>query len=152
MHPSNLSRAEAIAVVGGLLLALGLFLGWYGIENHRNEINGIVGPATVSGWQAQPIIRWLLLAAAVAPLILGYIIVRGHALSWPRGEMTAVIAITAFGLVAYVTLIARPGTVRSLTSLKYGAFVALLGTLVMAAGAAFRASTAERPRKPPGVL
>jgi hypothetical protein len=156
MHPSNLSRAEAIAVLGGLLLALGVFLGWYHIENPRNAINGIQGSphggTTVSGWQAEPIIRWLLLAAAAAPLILAYIIMRGHALSWPRGEMTAVVAITAFGLVAYVTLISRPGTVRSLTSLEYGAFVALLGTLVMAAGAAFRASTAERPRKPPGVL
>jgi len=152
MHPKNLSRAEAIAVVGGLLLALGLFLGWYHIENARNAINGIKGPKTLSGWEAQPIIRYLLLAAAAAPLILAYIIVRGHALSWPRGEMTAVVAITAFGLIAYVTLISRPGTVRSLTSLEYGAFVALAGSLIMAGGAAVRASTAERPRKPPGVL
>src|SRR4051794_40223023 len=152
MHPKNLSRAEAIAIVGGLLLALGLFLGWYHIENQRNAINGIPGPATLSGWESQPIIRWLLLAAAAAPLILAWIVIRGHALSWPRGEMTAVVGITAFGLIAYVTLIAKPGTVRSLTSLRFGAFVALIGTLVMAAGAAFRASTAERPRKPPGVL
>src|SRR4051812_5487085 len=126
MDPKKLSRAEAVAIVGGLLLALGLFLGWYHIENQRNAINGITGAAhggtTVTGWQAQPVIRWLLLAAAVAPVILAWIVVRGHALSWPRGEMTAVVAITAFGLIAYVTLIAKPGTVRSLTSLRFGAF------------------------------
>jgi hypothetical protein len=151
MHPKNLSRAEAIAVLGGVLLALGVFLSWYHIEK-RNELAGISGPATLTGWEAQPIIRYLLLAAAAAPLILAYIIMRGHALSWPRGEMTAVVAITAFGLTAYVTLISRPGTVRSLTSLEYGAFIALAGTLIMAGGAAVRASTAERPRKPPGVL
>ena len=41
------------------------------------------------------IIRYLLLITAVAPLVLAWIIIRGHALSWPRGEMTAVIAIAA---------------------------------------------------------
>ena len=33
-----------------------------------------------------PILRWLLLAAAVAPFILAWIIVREHELSWPRGR------------------------------------------------------------------
>ena len=67
------------------------------------------GPATFTGWEVHTILRWLLLAAAAAPFILAYIIVRGHALSWPRGEMTAVVAIAAFGLVVYNGLIDRPG-------------------------------------------
>src|SRR3954452_9063682 len=152
MNRGELTRSEIVAVIGGILLAIGLFLPWYHLENPLVEINGQHGPASLTGWQVHTIIRWLLLAAAAAPLILAWIVIRGHALSWPRGEMTAVVGITAFGLIAYVTLIAKPGTVRSLTSLRFGAFVALIGTLVMAAGAAFRASTAERPRKPPGVL
>ena len=39
-----------------------------------------------SGWDAHPILHWLLLAAAAAPLILAWIIVRDHQLSWPRGR------------------------------------------------------------------
>ena len=45
--------------------------------------------------------RWFLLAGAVAPLILAWIIANDHALSWPRGQVTSVVAIAAFGLVGY---------------------------------------------------
>ena len=34
-----------------------------------------------TGFETFPILRWLLLLAAIAPLILAYIIVRGHKLS-----------------------------------------------------------------------
>ena len=44
-----------------------------------------------------------------APLILAYIIVRGHALSWPRGELTAVIALAALTLTIFRGLIDKPG-------------------------------------------
>ena len=45
--------------------------------------------------------RYVLLIAAVAPAILAYIIVRGHALSWPRGELTAVAALLALTLTLF---------------------------------------------------
>ena len=54
--------------------------------------------------------RYLLLLAAVAPLILAYIIVRGHALSWPRGELTAVIALVALTLMIFRGVIDKPGS------------------------------------------
>ena len=90
MNFSRLGRGEFLAVLGGLLLALGLFLPWYETnpDNRNAKIDGVRG--SVSAWAAFPILHWLLLAAAVAPLILAWIIVRDHQLSWPRGEMTAV--------------------------------------------------------------
>ena len=96
--------------------------------------------------------RILLLLAAIAPLVLAYIIARDHALSWPRGELTAVIAIAALGLVLYNGLAARPGTSNSLVGLKYGWYLAVLGALLMLGGSAVRSSGAERPRKPPGTI
>ena len=149
---SKLSRSEMVAIAGGLLLILSLFLPWYELENSRVAIDDVQGPVTLSGWDVHGLARWLLLAAALAPLILSYIILRGHALSWPRGEMTAVSSVAAFGLIAYMTLVDRPGTVSSLVSLKYGVALALLGSLLMLGGSALRASSVERPRKPPGVL
>ena len=89
--------------------------------------------------------RWLLLAAAVAPIVLLYIVVRDHELSWPRGEMTAVIGIIAFGLTAYVGIIDRPGEPPSEISLGFGWYISLLGTIMIAVGGAYRASTTERP-------
>ena len=73
----------------------------------------------VSAFDTYSILRWLLLAAAVAPIVLLYIVVRDHELSWPRGEMTAVIGIIAFGLTAYVGIIDRPGEPPSEISLGF---------------------------------
>jgi len=149
---SLMSRTEVIALVGGALLAIGLFLNWYEATSRRATINGERGPASFTGWEVHDIQRWLLLAAAVAPFILAYIIVRGHKLSWARGEMTAVAAIAAFGLVAYAGLIDRPGDPGGLIGLEFGWWIALLGTILETVGSALRASESERPRKPPGVL
>jgi hypothetical protein len=152
VNPSHLSRTEIIALVGGALLGVGLFLPWYHAASKLAELNGTKGPKTFTGWEVHTIQRWLLLAAAIAPFILAYIILRGHKLSWARGEMTAVTAIASFGLVAYAGIIDRPGDPGGLISLKWGWFVALLGTILMMVGSALRASESERPRKPPGVL
>ena len=148
----GITRSEILAMVGGVLLAIGLFLPWYHLQNSLVEINGQRGPASLSGWDVHTILRWLLLGAAAAPFILAWIIWRGHALSWPRGEMTAVVAVAAIGLIGYNAFISKPGTVSSLVSLRIGVFVSLLGAILMLIGSALRASAVERPRKPPGVI
>jgi hypothetical protein len=107
---------------------------------------------TESAWQVHPVLRFLLLLAAVAPIILSYIVARGHALSWPRGEMTAITAIAAFGLVAYNAFVSKPGDPRSEISLKYGVFIALVASVLMLVGAAQRSGEVERKRRPPGTL
>ena len=148
----RLSGTELIAVAGGLLLAIGLFLPWYELANARADLNGAPGPATFSGWAAHPVHRWVWLAAVIAPIVLAYVVVRGHELSWARGELTAVIAIAAFGLVLYDGVIDRPGQPQGLVSLRWGWVVALIGVGLALGGAALRASSSERPRKPPGVM
>lgn len=149
MDANKLQRGELVAIIGGLLLALGLFLKWYETEG-LGRIDGKAG--SLSGWHVHTIMRWPLLAAALAPLILAYIILRDHKLSWPRGELTAVVSIAAFGLIVYHGVISRPGTSNSLISLQLGWFVALLGTLLMLGGSAVRSSATERKRKPPGTI
>jgi hypothetical protein len=152
MDVRRISISEILAAVGGGLLVLSLFLPYYSAntKNPNANISGIKGDVTA--WQAHMILRYLLLAAAVAPIILLYIVIRDHELSWPRGEMTAVIGIIAFGLVSYKGVIDRPGDPPSEISLAYGWFIGLLGTIMIAVGGAYRASTTERPRKPPGVM
>ena len=127
MNFSRLGRGEYLAVLGGLLLALSLFLPWYETnpDNRNAIIDGVRGSATA--FDAFPILRWLLLAAAVAPLILAWVILRDHQLSWPRGELTAVVGMVAIVLVLYVGLVDRPGTPSSQISLRIGWFVALIG-------------------------
>src|SRR3954447_5157230 len=152
MDLSRLGRGEFLAVLGGLLLALGVFLPWYATnpDNRNANVGGATG--TFSAWEAHPILRWLLLAAAAAPLILAWIVLRDHQLSWPRGELTAVVGMIALVLVLYVGLVDRPGEPSGQISLKYGWFVSLLAIALIILGGAQRASGTERPRKPPGVL
>jgi hypothetical protein len=152
MHFSRLGRGELVAAVGGLLLAGCLFAPWYGTDpdNPNAQIDGATGK--LSGFDVHTTLRWLLLAAAIAPWILIWIVLRDHELSWARGEMTAVVSIAAFGLVAYVGLLDRPGDPSGAISLQWGYWGALLGTILMTAGGAVTAGRTERTRKPPGVL
>ncbi len=147
----RISRSEWIAVSGGLLLAVAVFLPWYGTSDNPNaEVDGARGD--FSAWDVHPILRWLLLAAAAAPLILAWIVLRDHELSWPRGEMTAVVAMAALGLVLYSGIVTRPGEPRSEIGLQFGWFLALIGTIMMMVGGAKRSTEVERKRKPPGVF
>jgi hypothetical protein len=149
---ARLGRAELIAAVGGVLLAAGVFLPWYRTDpdNANAMIDGATG--SVSGWEVHPLLRWLLLAAATAPFILMWIVIREHELSWPRGELTAVVGIAAFGLVAYTGLLDRPGTPSGAIDLAVGFLLAFAGSVLMIAGGALAAGQTERARKPPGVL
>jgi hypothetical protein len=149
MDRSKLQQGEYVAMGGGLLLIVGLFLTWYHADRLAT-LNGTNGDFT--GWDAHSIMRWLLLLGGIAPFILAWIILRDHALSWPRGEMTAVVSVAAFGLIAYHAFIAKPGDPRSLIHLRFGIFVALIGTVLMFVGSALRSSDVERTRKPPGTI
>lgn len=152
MHLEKLRRGELIAVASGILLAVSLFLDWYATSSDRFATIDGRHPAIVSAWEHYTILRYVLLVAAVAPLILAYIVVREHQLSWPRGEVTAVVAITAFVLVLVVGFVTRPGDPRSQINLQVGWFVALAATIGMMVGAAQRTAESGRARKPPGTL
>jgi hypothetical protein len=149
----QLDRGELIAVLGGLLLALSIFLAWYSLGNVNAHLNGCHGPNTsCTGWDSLTILRYLLLLAALAPLILAWIIARGHALSWPRGELTAVTALAVLTFVLFRGVIDKPGSPPGEISVDYGWWVALLGGLLILTGSIWRARESSTRRKPPGVL
>src|SRR5215213_2146405 len=89
MHPSKLSRSELIAALGGVLLGIGISLPWY-VPNKDNRNAVVAGSReAVSAWDAHTYLRFLFLAAALAPMILAYIVLRDHQLSWPRSPPSA---------------------------------------------------------------
>jgi hypothetical protein len=153
MDFTRLDRGELIAVMGGIVLGISLFLAWYALRNHFATLNSCRGPhSTCTGWKALTILRYLLLITALAPAILAWIIIRGHALSWPRGELTAVTALTALTFTLFRGLLDKPGAPPSEISITYGWWLALLGGLLILVGSIWRSQEGAARRKPPGVL
>jgi hypothetical protein len=149
----QLDRGELIAVAGGIVLGISLFLSWYSLGNQNAVLNSCKGPnSTCTGWAALTILRFLLLITAIAPAILAYIIIRGHALSWPRGELTAVIALAALTFTVFRGIIDKPGSPPGQISIDFGWVIALVGGLLILVGAVWRSQESAARRKPPGVL
>lgn len=163
MHFSKLSRAELLGLVGAALLVVALlFLDWYDVSQTDGRSAGNpdeficgVNQYSCTGWDAFPIMRWLLLAAAIAPPILSYIVIRGHKLSWAPGEMTMVVGFTAFVLIAYNGIIDPPGAGAAEIGISkdLGYWLALLAAaMISAAGVGRAMETGKGPRKAPGTV
>jgi hypothetical protein len=152
MDIRQLDRGELVAVLGGAILGMSVFLAWYTLGDKFASLGTCRGPNTsCSAWKSLIMIRYLLLVAATAPAILAWIIIRGHALSWPRGEMTAIIAIAALAFILFRGLIDRPGTPPGQISVSYGWWIGLAGGVLILIGSVRRAQESAATRKPPGL-
>lgn len=153
MHPQNIKLAEIAAAIGGIILGVSLFLSAYVPSDNPNAYVLREGSqAAASAWDVHSWLRWVLLLAALAPLILTYIILRDHKLSWPRGEVTAVVGIFSIGLIIYNGVLDRPGQPPGQIGLGIGFWGMLIGAILICVGGAIRSGESERRRKPPGVL
>jgi hypothetical protein len=153
MNVKALSRGELLATAGGILLLISLFLNWYSLGNQNAVLHSCHGPDTsCTGWIGLSWVRFLLIIAAVAPVILAWIVLRGHALSWPRGELTAVFALVALVFTLFMGVVDKPGTPPGEISISFGWWVALVADLLILFGSVWRAQESGARRKPPGVL
>ena len=112
MNIKELDRGELVAVAGGILLGVSLFLSWYSLGNSNAVLAGCRGPNTLLHAAGRPSRRSASCSSSPPPrpLILSWIIARGHALSWPRGELTAVTAMAALIMTLFVGVIDHPGS------------------------------------------
>jgi hypothetical protein len=157
---AKLSRSEVIGMIAAVVLVGSLFLEWFSLDTEGierdEEADWVCGEGnnTCTGFDTFPIMRWLLLAAASAPFILAWIVIRGHALSWPRGELTAIVGLVAFVLIAYNGLIDKPSANDLGVNLSFGYWIGLLASLGIFISGGFRAveSGGGAPRKPPATF
>ncbi|MGH2961749.1 MAG: hypothetical protein ACRDL3_06115 [Solirubrobacterales bacterium] len=163
MDFSRLDRRRTIigGVAGVLLLVSILFLPWFTLTDvpERAEQNAWLcgeNEFSCSGFETFPILRWLLIASTFAPLILAWVIIRGHTLSWAPGELTMVVAFITMVLIAYNGLIDRPAPDDGLEfgiGIDYGYWVALLCSITIAGVAFLRSLEGQsRERKAPGTV
>ena len=159
MDFDKLDRSELIGVASGVLLALSLFLPWFDLATDvtRDEAGDWVcgtGENSCSGWSTFPILRWLLLLAAAAPLILSWIVIRGHHLTWPRGELTAIAGLTALVLIGFNGIVSKPSENDIGVGLEWGYFIAIIAAIGIFVAGGFRAveSGGGGQRKPPATF
>jgi hypothetical protein len=160
----NYRRAGIGAGAAIVLVISLLFLPWYTLDHIPTRVDGSdadvwicgTGDFECTGFETFPILRWLLLLAAAAPIILAWILVRGHTLSYPPGEMTMIAGFAATVLIAYNGIVDRPGSGPAETGvgLDYGYWIALLAAITIAAVGFSRAqeSGGKQARKAPGTV
>jgi hypothetical protein len=162
LDASKLDRSEIIGMVAAAVLVISVFLEWYSLSTDPSVVSRGgdpsnwacgVGNSSCSGWNTFPVVSVLLILAALAPFILSWIVIRGHALSWPRGEVTAVVGLTAFVLIAFNGLIDKPQDGIEI-GLSYGYWLALLASIGIFVSGGFRAveSGGGGQRKPPATF
>jgi hypothetical protein len=161
----NPRRVVVGGIASALLLASLLLMPWYTLSHSAFRQPGnanfssawICGKGNYSctGFETFPILRWLLILAAIAPVILAYILVRRHRLSWPPGEMTMVAGFTATVLIFYNGIIDKPGSgiAQAGVGLDYGYWVALIAAVVIGLTGFTRSQEGQRRmRKAPGTV
>ena len=159
----NYPRLAVGLIASALLIIAVLFLPWYsydltGVHKAPEADAWIcgVGDTSCTAFDTFPILRWLLLLAALAPVILAWILVRAHKLSYPPGEMTMVAGFAAFILIAYNGIIDKPGTGPGEIGLglDYGYWIALVCSVAIAGVGWFRSmeSGGRKARKAPGTV
>jgi hypothetical protein len=159
---SKLDRSEILGMVAAAVLVISVFLEWYSLTTDESVVRRGndasnwacgVGHSSCSGWDTFPVVSVLLILAALAPFILAWIVMRGHALSWPRGEVTAIVGLTAFVLIAFNGIIDKPQDGVEI-GLAWGYWLALLASLGIFISGGFRAveSGGGAPRKPPATF
>lgn len=157
----RLGRGDIVAAAGGLLLFISMFVKWFSVQHSDTEPVCGRGKTSCTGYDTFhlftaliiPGMDLLMTAAAIAPWILVWIVIRGHRLSWPAGEVTMIVGAIAATLILYNGVVDRVGTTREFVSLEIGWYLGLLGALMIVAGGAISQITRGGvERRPPGTF
>ena len=159
MKLGNLSRGEWIAMAGGLLLGISVFVKAYEAQPQNPNATletgkgGVCGDHTCSYFQVHTISALAAAGRRGGP-------VHPRLDHHPRAR--AVVAARAgdrrssrsprSALIFYNGIIDRPGEPSGAIELEFGWYVALLGALLMLVGSVLRQQETEVKRKPPGTL
>ena len=153
---SRLTVGELMGMVAALVLLGSLWLPWFSTssENENSVITsaGIGHGESATAWQTFPILRWLLLAACIAPFILTWIVARGHTLTWKPGEVTMIVGMIALVLILCNGIILGKPEPGIEISLSWGYLVGLIAATGMLVSGFLRQALHTDARKPPGVM
>jgi predicted lysophospholipase L1 biosynthesis ABC-type transport system permease subunit len=146
--------AELVGLSASAILFISLYLPWFQTDtsNRNSRIGGVTSKKeAITAFVAYDYLQYALIAACLAPIILALLVLFNRETSWDRGEVTAIVGLTALVLILFNGVIGgRPDDAVSIT-LSFGYYLALLASLGIFAGGALRMMEKGPTNKPPGV-
>jgi hypothetical protein len=133
----KVNRGQQLAAVGSVVLFVFLFIGWYSLGGAFGGVLSQVGlNASIKGWDAHTLLRWLMLLVIVGALGLAFLSASGREAPKlpvsPSALLTALAALTTI-MLAFRMLIDQPGPDKYI-DLKFGAWIALASLLAITVG------------------
>lgn len=154
MKLTRLGWAELVGVGASAVLLASLFMPWFLTEkgNRNSRVAGIRSQReTIDAFVSFGIFDYVLLAACIAPLILALLVMVGTQVGWDRGEITAIVGISALLLIVYNGFLGGKPDDCVECSLGPGWYIAMLASFGIFLGGAMRMSEKGVSNKPPGV-
>lgn len=157
---SELKWFDLAAMAAGLLLIVNvLLLPWFDLsDTTARERQGawVCGTDELSctAWGTNDISRFIYILGGLAPFVLAWILVRRHALGWPAGEMSAVLAAVVATLIFYNGAIKKPGVEPFGVGLTLFYWLGWLTAIALLVAAAWRMveEGGGADEKPPGTF
>lgn len=127
---------ELVAAAAGVLLAIAMFLPWYGLRGRA---------ASLDAWGAFSVVDLVLALVAVLAIALLVVQLAGRGPAGPvaLGVITGTLSLVAVVLVAF-RILDQPGP-NEFVTVRAGAWLGLLATVLIAVGT-WLSLTDERPR------
>jgi hypothetical protein len=154
MKITRLGWAELLGLGAAAVLFVSLFLPWFSTDptNRNSRVAGLrSSQETITAFVAFDSFQYMLIAASLAPVVLAYIVMRGHSVSWDRGEITAIVGITALVLILYNGLIGGKPDDAVSTTFGVGYYVAIVASIGIFVAGVMRLAEHGPENKPPGV-
>ena len=137
LDPSRLRRGEVIVGASAAVLLASMFaLNWYGLNGAIAPTASRLGqPTSWNGWNGLTHVRWLVLLTVACGLLLVFLQAtrRAPALPVSMSVIVTVLGVLTVLALIYRVLINEPGS-DNLVEQKAGAFVGLIGAVVLAYG------------------
>jgi len=150
----RIGLAELIGLAASVTLFVSLYLPWFQTDtsNRNSRIGGVTSKKeAITAFVAYDILQYVLMAACIAPIILALLVLFNKETTWDRGEVTAIVGITALVLILFNGVIGgRPDDAVSVT-LSIGYYLAILASFGIFAAGGIRMMEKGPENKPPGV-
>ncbi len=150
----RIGLAELIGLAASVTLFVSLYLPWFQTDtsNRNSRIGGVTSKKeAITAFVAYDYFQYVLIAACIAPIILALLVLFNKETSWDRGEVTAIVGLTALVLILFNGVIGgRPDDAVSIT-LSIGYYLGILASFGIFAAGAIRMMEKGPTNKPPGV-